>query len=196
MARVTPFSLWDGLKSIFFLKNLSGGHQEGCNDRDDQFSLWRRRFHHFTFYGFLLCFMATSVATIYHYVFSYEAPYPLISAPVILGTLGGIGLIIGPLGLWYLNVVRHPLHGDLNQKPIDRGFIVTLVLISATGLMLMLLRDTSNMKILFCAHLATVMTFFVLIPYGKFSHGIYRSLALIRNAVEVHAGIKSNVSSD
>ena len=30
--------------------------------------LWRRRFHHLTFYGFVLCFAATCVATLYHYV--------------------------------------------------------------------------------------------------------------------------------
>jgi citrate/tricarballylate utilization protein len=30
----------------------------------------RRRFHHATFYGFMLCFAATSVATLYHYVWA------------------------------------------------------------------------------------------------------------------------------
>jgi citrate/tricarballylate utilization protein len=49
------------------LKYLDGGHGEGCNNADDAFTLARRRFHHFTFYGFMLCFAATSVATLYHY---------------------------------------------------------------------------------------------------------------------------------
>src|SRR3546814_1507383 len=31
------------------LKYLDGGHGDGCNNEDDRFSLWRRRFHHFTF---------------------------------------------------------------------------------------------------------------------------------------------------
>jgi hypothetical protein len=35
------------------------------------------------------------------------APYPYLSLPVILGTLGGIGLVIGPAGLLYLNLKRH-----------------------------------------------------------------------------------------
>ena len=43
------------------LKYLDGGHGEGCNNADDQFTLWRRRFHHLTFYGFMLCFAATGV---------------------------------------------------------------------------------------------------------------------------------------
>ena len=51
------------------LKYLDGGHGDGCHNEDDAYTLSRRRFHHFTFYGFMLCFAATSVATIYHYVF-------------------------------------------------------------------------------------------------------------------------------
>lgn len=42
------------------LKYLDGGHGKGCNEADDAFTLMRRRFHHLTFYGFLLCFAATS----------------------------------------------------------------------------------------------------------------------------------------
>ncbi len=45
------------------LKYLDGGHGKGCNEADDAFTLLRRRFHHFTFYGFMLCFAATIVAT-------------------------------------------------------------------------------------------------------------------------------------
>ncbi|MDO9216170.1 MAG: tricarballylate utilization 4Fe-4S protein TcuB, partial [Lacisediminimonas sp.] len=38
------------------LKYLDGGHGEGCNEESDRFTLMRRRFHHLTFYGFMLCF--------------------------------------------------------------------------------------------------------------------------------------------
>ena len=69
------------------LRYLDGGHGKGCNNADDAFTLWRRRFHHFTFYGFMLCFAATCVATLYHYLLGQQAPYPFWSAPVLLGTL-------------------------------------------------------------------------------------------------------------
>ena len=36
----------------------------------------RRRFHHLTFYGFMLCFAATIVATLYHYAFGWLHPTP------------------------------------------------------------------------------------------------------------------------
>jgi citrate/tricarballylate utilization protein len=166
------------------LTYLDGGHGKGCNDEDDAFTLRRRTFHHFTFYGFMLCFAATSVATLYHYFLGLEAPYPLISAPVVLGTLGGIGLLIGPAGLLWLNLRRHPAHGDAQQKPMDRAFILLLLLISASGLALLVWRDTGYMALLLATHLGTVMALFLTLPYGKFAHGIYRSAALLKFSIE------------
>jgi citrate/tricarballylate utilization protein len=168
----------------FTLKYLGGGHGEGCNNADDGFSLWRKRFHHYTFYGFCLCFAATSVATLYHYVFGWQAPYAIISLPVILGTLGGIGLVIGPLGLLCLNFTRATQHGDASQKPMDRGFILLLLLISVSGLLLLAYRETAAMAILLAAHLGFVMAFFLTMPYSKFAHGVYRVAALLKNSVE------------
>lgn len=169
---------------VLTMKYLDGGHGKGCNNKDDAFTLWRRRFHHFTFYGFMLCFAATSVGTIYHYVFGWIAPYDYLSLPVILGTLGGIGLIIGPIGLLSLNLQRDPNHGDQKQKPMDLGFIVLLFLISLTGLLLMILRDTSYMGIWLAIHLGTVMALFITMPYGKFAHGFYRTASLLKWASE------------
>lgn len=171
-------------KNILTLKYLDGGHEKGCNEEDDSYTQIRRIYHHFTMYGFLLCFLATSVATVYHYFFNLQAPYAYTSLPVILGTLGGIGLVIGPIGLLYLNYKRHPLHGDVEQKPMDRGFIFLLLIVSITGLALMIFRDSSAMALLLILHLATVMTFFLTIPFGKFAHGFYRSAALLKFAVE------------
>ena len=174
----------EAARDALLLKYLDGGHGEGCNEADDAFTLWRRRFHHFTFYGFLLCFAATSVATLYHYLFGWPAPYALISLPVLLGTAGGIGLLVGPTGLMWLNLHRHPLHGDAAQKPMDRGFIALLFLASASGIALLAWRDSVAMPLLLALHLAFVMALFLTLPYGKFAHGIYRSAALLKWAIE------------
>ena len=51
-------------------ENLKGGHGDGCNfEAEDAFTPWRRWFHHFTLYGFLLCFASTSSGTVLHYAF-------------------------------------------------------------------------------------------------------------------------------
>jgi citrate/tricarballylate utilization protein len=166
------------------LKYLGGGHGEGCNNEDDAFSLWRKRFHHFTFYGFMLCFAATSVATIDHYLLGLHAPYAINSLPVILGTFGGIGLLIGPIGLLYLNLRRDLAHGDRSQNPMDRAFIVLLLFISFSGLGLLVYRDSVYMSIWLVIHLGFVMGLFLTMPYGKFAHGFYRVAGLLKNSIE------------
>jgi citrate/tricarballylate utilization protein len=166
------------------LKYLDGGHGEGCNEEDDRFTLWRRRFHHATFYGFMLCFAATGVAAIYHYAFGWHAPYALTSLPVLLGTAGGIGLLAGPAGLARLNLRRHPLHGDPAQRGMDLGLIALLFITSLTGLALLLWRDTAAIGGLLALHLGCVMALFLTMPYGKFAHGVYRAAALLKWSIE------------
>lgn len=178
------------------LKYLDGGHGKGCNEADDRFTLLRRRFHHFTFYGFMLCFASTSVATLYHYLLGLQAPYPVLSLPVLLGVAGGIGLVIGPIGLLWLNLRRNPLHGDVEQRPMDRGFIVLLLLVSLTGLALLAWRDTGAMALLLAVHLGVVMAFFLTLPYGKFAHGIYRSAALLKWSIERRQASKLKLGDD
>lgn len=178
------------------LKYLDGGHGEGCNESDDRYTLVRRRFHHLTFYGFMLCFAATCVATLYHYFLDWPAPYPFLSLPVLLGTVGGLGLLAGPAGLLYLNLHRHPLAGDAAQKPMDRGFIVLLFVVSLTGLLLLGLRDTGAMGLLLAVHLGAVMAFFLTMPYGKFAHGVYRCAALLKNSVEKRLPSRLRLGSD
>lgn len=179
-----PQAVGEATKSALTLKYLDGGHGNGCNNEDDAFTLRRRWFHHFTFYGFMLCFASTSVATLYHYVFGLEAPYPLFSLPVILGTLGGIGLLIGPAGLLWLNMRRNPMQMDERQNAMDRGFIALLFLISLTGLALLAWRESPAMPLLLAVHLGFVMGLFVTLPYGKFAHGIFRCAALLKHAIE------------
>jgi citrate/tricarballylate utilization protein len=169
------------------LKYLHGGGG-GCTSESDAPSPARRVFHHFTFYGFLFCFAATSVGTIYHYVFGWRAPYALVSLPVALGTIGGIGLVVGPLGLLALQARRDPTLTDAAHRGMNTAFILMLLLTSVTGLALMALRETSAMGSLLAVHLGVVLGLFVSLPYGKFVHGLYRFLALVKYAGERRAG--------
>ena len=170
--------------AVLRLKYLDGGHGDGCHNEDDAYTLSRRRLHHFTFYGFLLCFAATSVATLYHYLLDMPAPYDLPSLPKLLGGIGGVSLAIGTAGLWRLNLRRHPLHGDAAQKPMDRAFIALLFLTATSGLALWAARGTAGLPLLLCLHLGAVMALFATLPYGKFAHGIFRTASLLRHAVE------------
>ncbi len=165
------------------LRYLDGGG-DGCTYPDSRPSFSRRTFHHFTFYGFMLCFAATSVATVYHYVFGWKAPYPIYSLPVLLGIVGGIGLLIGPVGLLAEKWKRDPVLVDEKRLGMDVAFIVMLFLTSLTGMALLFLRATPAMGPLLALHLGVVFSLFITMPYGKFVHGIYRFVALVRYARE------------
>ena len=186
----------EAVHDVLRLKYLGGGHGEGCNNEDDSWTLWRRRFHQATFYGFMLCFAATSVATLYHYLWGWAAPYDLPSLPKLLGVAGGISLLVGTAGLFRLNLRRHPQHGDAAQKPMDRGFIALLFFTSLSGLSLWLGRSTAALPTLLAVHLGVVMALFVTLPYGKFAHGIFRSAALLKWAIEKRQPDRLKLGSD
>ena len=93
----------------------------------------------------MLCFASTCVATLYHYALGRVAPYPWWDLPVVLGTLGGIGLIIGPLGLMIAKLRRDPAMLDEQRLGMDFAFLAMLFLTSLTGLLLLVLRDTPAM---------------------------------------------------
>jgi citrate/tricarballylate utilization protein len=174
-------SLGDALR----LRYLSSGGA-GCTYPNGNNSQLRRWFHHFAFYGFALCFAATSIAAVYHYALHLVAPYGYLSLPVILGSAGGAGLLIGPAGLLWLRLRRGPAIADQKQNGFDVAFLALLFATSLTGLLLLALRTSPMMSSLLVIHLAVVMALFLTLPYGKFVHGIYRWAALLRNAVETH----------
>ena len=166
------------------LRYLDGGHGEGCNNSDDAFSHARRHAHHLTFYGFLLCFAATSVATLYHYLGGWSAPYDLPSLPKALGALGGVMLCLGTATQCVLKYRRHPLQGDPAQNTTDYGFMVLLFLIAASGLWLWSWRGHAHLALALAVHLGAVMVLFLTAPYGKMVHGFFRLMSLARHAVE------------
>ena len=165
------------------LRHLHGGGVDCASALDDRVP-WRRWAHHATLGGFALCLASTTVAAIYHSVFGWTAPHPYLSAPVVLGALGGAGLVIGPAGLLASRARRDPLLGDPAQRGFDTSLLVLLLVTSATGLVLLVLRNSAAMRPLLFLHLGAVLAFFVTIPYSKFVHGFYRTLALVQSQDE------------
>jgi citrate/tricarballylate utilization protein len=178
------------------LKYLDGGHGDGCNNEDDRFTLSRRRAHHLTFYGFMLCFAATVTGTVYHYAFGWVAPYDFSSLPKLLGTVGGVSLLAGTISLLHLNLRRHPEQGDRAQRPMDLAFIGLLLLAAVTGLVLMLVRGTAAVPLTLALHLGAVMALFLTLPYGKFAHAVYRGAALLKWSVEKRQPSRLQLGND
>lgn len=177
----------EALGAAFSLKYLSGENHKGgagCSSNDRLRSQARRYAHHLTFYGFLLCFAATLTATVYHYGFGWHAPYGVTSLPVVLGTLGGFGLLVGPPLLYWWRRQADPVLFDPAQAGLANALIALLFLSGLTGLLLLAFRATPAMATLLILHLAVVFVLFLMLPYGKFVHGYYRLLALVKYALE------------
>jgi citrate/tricarballylate utilization protein len=136
------------------------------------------------FYGFMLCFAATTAGYIDHTFLGWPAPYPLISAPVLLGTGGGILLAAGTIGLLAMKFVDDPVPNVRRLLGGDVALLMLLALIAVTGLVLLAVRATGAMGMALAIHLGFVLAFFLVLPYSKMVHGVYRSAALLRRAME------------
>jgi citrate/tricarballylate utilization protein len=183
--------LRQALADTLSLRYLGGGG-DGCNDRGEAYSNTRRWLHQSMLYGFALCFAATCVATLYDYALGRPAPYPVFSLPVVLGTVGGIGLLIGSAGLFALKFIADPAPAMRRMLGMDIAFLALLFLTALSGLLLLALRATPAMGTLLVLHLGIVLALFATLPYGKFVHAVYRFAALLQYAGERADGPNSN----
>jgi citrate/tricarballylate utilization protein len=172
-------ALWD----ILTLRNLGGGGN-GCNDNSERFSMIRRWLHHALFYGFMLCFAATCVGFYYDSVVGWQAPYRLLSVPVMLGTVGGVLLLVGTVGMFAMRLVGDAAISPRALLGADVAMLMQLALAALTGLMLLALRGTGAMGVALAVHLGVILSLFVTLPYSRMVHGVYRGLALVRRATE------------
>lgn len=181
--RVTWADLRDAGASVARMRNLSGGHGDGCNFEDvDRFSHARRHTHQAVMYGFLLCFAATCAGTVLHYGFDRPAPYGVWSLPKLLGLSGGLLMVAGCLGLLMLKRKSDPNLGEIRVWGGEVGFVVLLLVVALSGLLLYGLGQTAVMPFLLYLHLGSVLALFLLTPYSKMAHGFYRCAALIKDA--------------
>lgn len=169
------------------LRYMRGGGAD-CSYPGDAPSAARRRLHACVAYGFLACVGSTVAAAIEQDLAGQPPPYPVLSAPVLLGVGGGIGLLAGCVGLIMLKRRADPVPSDPGMTPRDYGLLAALAVLAATGLLTLLVRGTPAYGPVLVVHLAAVVTSFAIAPYTKFVHFIYRVLALVQDSAEVMAG--------
>lgn len=155
-----------------------------CTYPDEAASPLRRRLHSALAGGFLLALAATVSAGILQDFLSHPPPYSLASAPVILGLLGGVGMLIGGAGLLGLKGAADPEPGDPATTASDKALLADLLVLATTGLLTLIVRESSAYGIVFALHLDAVFTAFVLAPFTKFAHVVFRFLALVRDEQE------------
>jgi citrate/tricarballylate utilization protein len=165
------------------LRYLQGGGP-GCTYPDERPSSGRRIYHSLIVWGFLLDFASTTLAYVYQDFLHELPPYPVLSSPVVLGSLGGILLLIGAAGLIWFKWKSDRAPSEDRAYAMDYAFLILLGLTALSGMLTLMFRTTMALGTFLVLHLAAIAALFVTAPYGKFVHALYRSLALVRYYVE------------
>ena len=184
--RVRIPEIASALKSAALLENLGGGG-EGCAYPTEEGSPARKLAHSAVAWGFMSCLFATIAAGVMQDFMGKEPAYGWLSVPVLLGTIGGVGLVGGTAVLFSEKRRVDPAPSDAGSAMREYGFLVTLFVLGVGGLLTLGLRSTPLYGLVLVVHLSTVFACFVLAPFTKFVHGLYRSLSLVRDAHEVAA---------
>ncbi len=178
-----PAHLIEAVRSAARMRNLTGGHGDGCNfEEEDRFTHARRHAHTAVLVGFLLCFASTSVATVLHYGFAMPAPYGLWSGPKLLGLSGGVLLVLGCASMLRLKLKADKALGAARAFGGEIAFVALLGFVGLSGLLLYVLGQTLLLEGLLALHLGAVLAFFLLTPFTKMAHGFYRLAALAAEA--------------
>jgi len=165
------------------LRWMKGGGA-GCYYPEQGRSNARRRFHALVMWGFVCALVSTTLAAIDQDVLHILPPFPILSAPVLFGTVGGLMLVVGCTGLTVLKAGSDKVPAASAMAAMDYVFLVLLNLVAVTGLALLVLRASAAMGVLLSVHLGLVAALFVTAPYGKFVHAVYRYLALVKRQIE------------
>ena len=165
------------------MRYMKGGGAD-CTYPTEAPSPGRRYLHGAVAYGFLLCLLSTVSAGVLQDILGSDPPYPPLSVPVVSGTLGGIGLVVGSIGLMVMKKRSDPVATADEMKARDYNLLVALTLLGATGLGTLFLRDTAAFGPVLVIHLAAVAVCFAVAPYTKFNHVLHRLLALVLDNLE------------
>jgi quinone-modifying oxidoreductase subunit QmoC len=150
--------------------------------------------HILLFAGFVLSMIATGLVFVLifipHYMHEWQImnislmPWPPIELPnpiKIIGALGGIGLIVGAL---LLLVRRWSNSEDVGANGYaDRLFLWIMFFVGLTGMLSWIMRSYVAIPmpayVTYFIHMVFVYFLLWYMPYSKFSHMVYRTLALV-----------------
>src|SRR5262249_11389267 len=131
---LAPRTWWRATFEAATLRWLRGGGGECYYPDRERPPAVRRLLHHLLAYGFLLTVLPTLNAAFMEHVLGEDPPYQLLSAPVLLGVVGGIAVIGAAGAFTWLDRAASRSNESLG---LDRAFLLALVLVSATGIALL-----------------------------------------------------------
>jgi quinone-modifying oxidoreductase subunit QmoC len=177
MSRISPGKPSGSVLASFFgvVKDiLTHSHFKHCGESRGRFVS-----HTLTFYGFVGLFITTCGVVVSYYGFHYY-PLELFHPLKILGNLSTIALATGVI----------LIVGDRNAKANtsetstarDWNFISIVAAVTITGIATEVLRFANIAALaypVYYVHLVVVFALLIYLPYSRFAHMVYRTVALV-----------------
>jgi quinone-modifying oxidoreductase subunit QmoC len=141
----------------------------------------KRRWGHFlVMWGFVGAAVTSGILVIYMYGL-HMYPLPLDHWVKWLGNISAVALVVGGVLLFVNRLkVDDKLVGQTTAS--DRFFLMTVLGVIGTGVLTEGLRFVGIPPVVACSvyvlHLGSVLTLFITLPYSKFAHIMYRTLAM------------------
>ena len=131
------------------------------------------------FYGFILLIVATTLAFIYTQFLDRELSLSIGSPVKLVGNIGGTLLLLGLTWMVWRRLARRHQAGSSGY--FDWYFVGVLYAVTITGFAVEIIRF-SDLRIpsysMYMVHLVFYFMLFTYLPFTKFAHIIYRTLAL------------------
>jgi quinone-modifying oxidoreductase subunit QmoC len=139
--------------------------------------------HRTIFYGFLGLVVTTASVGIGIYAFGYLTPWPLWHPVKILGNVSGAAVIVALCVFLWRRIADRGRAGKNTYS--DWLFLAILLLTTLTGFFCQWLR-LADLRLLaypmYFVHLLLIFFLLVYIPYSKFAHLVYRTVAMLWTA--------------
>jgi quinone-modifying oxidoreductase subunit QmoC len=133
--------------------------------------------HMMVFYGFIGLFIVTNIFFVVLYVFGIHGPYSQLNPVKWLANIAGVSLIIGA-GL----MIKDRITKSEQVSGYKDWFIVGLALalgLTGMGTQMARLGGSAGLSyFIYFLHLICIWTFFISLPFSKFAHIIYRTVAM------------------
>jgi len=157
----------NGIFEVLAHKNFMGGGT-GCKVPGERSTFLRAILHILVFYGFIVALISISV---------YPEFDPLVSFSYMSAALA---ISIGAVGLTLLHIVDKKQIRSPELSKIDYPFTSLLILIGITGIPIFFLHSGFWLNFDFLYHDALVLILFLLAPFSKFIHPVFRLISLIK----------------
>jgi citrate/tricarballylate utilization protein len=155
------------LSDSFGHKYFKGGGA-GCNYPEDNSGKFRLIFHPMIFFGFIIDLIAIAFyGNLNIYI-------------IIIYMVGSLLISIGSIALLFAKFYSNKKLASKQLLTMDYPFTIIMLLTGITGLIFPVFSGYSIFSITFMIHIALISAIFLMAPFGKFIHPVFRFLSLIK----------------